>query len=95
MLKYLGLCNDDSDSTLPIWQGIDKKKRVLVFIGSVVLAAAMFFLTSWLLSDVPKGTFAKYVPGLFAALTLLLSTVISERSLLRAQKKYGHRENEQ
>lgn len=95
MLKYLGLSNNDPDDTLPIWQGVGKKKRVLAFFVSIVLASAMFFLTSWLLSDTPKDSFAKYVPGMFAALTLLLSTVISERSLLRTKGKSEQHQHEQ
>ncbi|WP_440101552.1 hypothetical protein [Glutamicibacter mishrai] len=94
MLKYLGLSSDDSNGTLPIWQGVDKKKRAFAFLGSFVLAAAMYFLTSWLLSDVQQDSFAKYVPGIFASMTLLLATVISERSLLRAKEKTGHHEDE-
>lgn len=95
MLKYLGLSNSDPDDTLPIWQGVDKKKRALAILVSVALAVVMFLLTSWLLSDVPKDTFAKYVPGMLAALTLLLSTVISERSLLRTKGKPEQHQHDQ
>ncbi len=87
MLKYLGLSNNDPGDTLPMWHGVDKKKRALALLVSVLLASAMFFLTSWLLSDAPKTSFTKYVPVMFAALTLSLSTVIAERSLVRAPGK--------
>ncbi|WP_404288123.1 hypothetical protein [Glutamicibacter arilaitensis] len=96
MLKYLGLTKDatDSNETLPSWLGVTKKKRVIACAVSIALALAMFFLTRWLLADVQEGSFVKYVPGMFGAFTLLLSIVISERSLVRVKDAPEHHKNE-
>ncbi|PRA11001.1 hypothetical protein CQ010_10510 [Arthrobacter sp. MYb211] len=96
MLKFFGLTKDDADDgTLPIWQGANKKKRVIYFSVSLVLAIAVFFVTSWLLADVQPKDFTKYIPGMFATGLLLFSTVVSERSLLRAKEGPTRNEDEQ
>lgn len=84
MLKFLGLSADTStETTIPIWQGVRRKHRVIANLVSIALAIAAFFLTRWLLADLPSEGYLPHVPWNAAAAILLLSTLIAERGLIR------------
>lgn len=84
MLKYLGISNEKTtDGSIPSWHGVSAKHRILASLTSLALAVVVFFVTRWLLSDVPAEGYLPYVPWNMAALVLLLSTVLLERGLIR------------
>jgi|GEM_PF-4129004 len=84
MLKFLGLSADTStENTIPIWQGVRRKHKVIANLVSIALAIAVLFLTHWLLADFPSEGYLPHVPWNAAAAILLLSTLIAERGLIR------------
>lgn len=84
MLKFLGLSNGTpSDKEVPAWNGVEKKHMALSIAISFALAVAVFFITHWLLSEVPAEGYVPYVPWNAAAIVFLLSIVITERGMLR------------
>ncbi|GAB3621549.1 hypothetical protein GCM10027417_28110 [Glutamicibacter endophyticus] len=81
MRNYLGLNTASDGSHPPLWHGVSRAKRALAAGVSLVMAIGVFVISSWLLA--PATGFASYVPWLFAAGALLLSTLIAERVMVR------------
>lgn len=86
MLKFLGIsAMDDADASVPAWRGVSKKSRVLVGVGALVLAIAVFFTCTWLLDGHLQG-FVVYVPWLASSAALLMAIVLGERGLVRGSR---------
>lgn len=86
MLKFFGITTGaPADGTVPAWQGVRTKHRLIAFAISLVLASAAFLSARWLLSGLPSEHSLPYVPWLAAAAMLLISALVAERSLISNQ----------
>lgn len=66
---------------VPLWQGVGRKAKWGSLLLASALALALFATTRWLWED--TSGYATYLPGAAAAGTLLLTSMLAERSLLR------------
>lgn len=80
MFAWFGLERNDNKESPSLWHGVSEKTKWGSFLICLALAFAVFALTTWLLGDATG--FAQYVPGICAAGTLLISSLIAERALV-------------
>ena len=84
MLKYLGITSEaPTDDSIPAWQGVPGKKRLISLAVSLALALITFFVTRWLLSEFPNEGYLPFVPWNAAAAVLLIGSLTAERAMIR------------
>lgn len=73
---------------VPLWQAVGRKAKVGSLLLTLALAVAVFAMMRWLWEDTSGD--AAYLAGAAAAATLLLTSVLAERSLLRGGRGCKH-----
>ncbi|PRA13426.1 hypothetical protein CQ010_01920 [Arthrobacter sp. MYb211] len=85
MLAWFGLDGKAKNESEPPGDGVSEKTKWGSLLLCLALAFAVFAVAHWLLGGALG--FASYVPGICAAGTLLIGSLISEHSLARGE---GH-----
>lgn len=83
MLSWFGLDGKSKKESQAPFNGVSEKTKWGSLLLCLALAFAVFALTHWLLSG--SSGFPTYVPGLCAAGTLLIGSLISEHALARGK----------
>lgn len=83
MLAWFGLEEKAKNESEQPDNGVSEKTKWGSLLLCLALAFAVFAVTHWLLSG--ASGFASYVPGICAAGTLLIGSLISEHSLARGE----------
>lgn len=81
ILTWLGLGNRQNNESLPLWHGVDEKTKWGSLLVCMGIAFVAFLITNWLLEGTSSAP--TYLALLISAGTLLISTLIAERSLTR------------
>lgn len=85
MLKWLGLTGNDSSESIPIWQGVALRTKILVGLGWMLFSVGAFFWASTILPTLEKP--ASAFPLLVAVLVFAAGSTMTERTLVRIRSE--------
>lgn len=85
MLKWFGLSSNDSSESVPFWQGVALRTKILVGLGWLLVSVGTFFWMTSLLPTLEKP--ASAIPVLVAVLVFAAGSTMTERTLVRIRSE--------